>query len=201
MSNVFIQFALQIVPIPIGVIFMLALKEVKFPESKIKMVCDNRSNCAEDTSKISVPDACMTEKLDETRCADIRDSGEIGKIRITYGLERNAMLWRGYLGKAESMRRAAFRRVAFDLLIANGFWSSKASSELIEDLAFSKLGLIDEGKLDELVALIRKHRTPKIEIFASDRNRVLARLLSFYSESGGLLTAYLIGGKLDVKVA
>ena len=202
MSGTLAQFVLQVVPIPVGMLLMMVLKETKLTEAKVKVRCAEEIGCADDATKCGCSDARPIANGLPISCTDIRGAGKLGSIRAEYAFEGSGLaLWRGYIGEAPDMHDAVFRRIAYDLLLTNGSCNDWTRTKPIREKAFAELGLIDSKKLNALGAYLRRHSRRKIEVFAQDRHALIARMLSFRSESGGLLMAYLIGYGLDVRVA
>ena len=201
MISAFSQIALQILPIPLGVLLMLMMKEVRLPEAKVKIRCAEEIGCADSVAHGDISDARQLAYNLPISCAENYGAGELGSIRAACALGGSGLeLWRGYVGKAQDMHGAVFRRIAYDLLLTNGSWNGCARVKPMEERAFAELGLIDAERLDALGAYLRKQGRGKIESFAADKRALIARLLSFESEPGGLLMAYMMGYCLDVKV-
>jgi hypothetical protein len=200
-SGQVIQFFIQIAPIALGALFVIVLKIVKFPETGIEMRFSQEipKDPARKSEKSAEPVPRAIVGL-PTRCSEIYGRDGLAEIVAAYlsdASQGTNFLWHGYIGGSEDMRDGVFERMIHDELITNGFFDSNVGLRNSRNIAFEKLGILDEMKADNLSRYLTRHKKDQLRLFALGSDMPLARVLSFEGESG-LLLAYLAGYNLEV---
>ena len=201
MSGQAIQFFIQIAPIAFGALFVVVLKAAKFPEPGIEIRFPNKvSEYAE--NELGKGDAIAHRAIAglPVQCSEIYGRTGLAEVVAAYHYadsQSGISQWHGYLGSSEDMRDGVFERLVHDELITNGFFDSNSGLRNSRNVAFEKLGIFDEKKVDSLGRYLMRQKKDRLRLFALGNPAPLARVLSFEGNSG-LLLAYLAGYNLEV---
>lgn len=201
MSGQAMQFLIQMAPIALGALFVMALKVVKFPEQgvEVRFSPDLRDDAVGESEKCPARAKGDVANL-PVRCTEAYVANGLSGAVASYlspASQVGASPWHGYVGSSDDMRDGIFERLVHDELITLGVFSSDTGLRSSRNAAFDLLGILDERKADNLSRYLMRQKKERLRLFAVGNPAPLARTLSFEGESG-LLLAYLAGYDLEV---